>query len=520
MKVVSFVKLIFIGYCICFFGCSVALKDPSIPSKIEMQGKTDLKVAVYDFFDLTNGDHAGPGGSFAKYTNLNTILADITANSFKNSGYFKDVERIKQPFNKESISNHSYQYIVTAEIKKFKRGGSIHALNFINPIALFTFVCLPTGWGEISADAEVRVLLIDAQSNRQVDEITLTPKFGPEGLWSGWCYGQRDNRIAGETLIKLFGEDLSNKLNQSLKGNLGLMLLARDPSASKEFLPGFMQNTVANESKEFIPVVNSDVDALPIVKVKNRKNSHAIVIGIEKYRQKLPRASFAASDANTITSYLTKVLGYPEENVITLTNNNATKSDFEKYFERWLPNNVEEGGTVFVYYSGHGAPNPKSGDAYLVPFDGDPTFIDQTGYSLKRMYDALGRLKAKEVVVALDSCFSGVGEKSVLAEGARPLVMNLEKNTKIPANMVLISASTGDQISSTYKEKGHGLFTYYFLKGIKGVLEEDKYAALEIGELYNYLKPQVERISRKQYNSEQTPQMIAGDEKLKRLGLK
>jgi len=33
--------------------------------------------------------------------------------------------------------------------------------------------------------------------------------------------------------------------------------------------------------------------------------------------------------------------------------------DFVKYFEKWLPNNVEKDSTVFVYYSGHGAPDTK-----------------------------------------------------------------------------------------------------------------------------------------------------------------
>ena len=118
-----------------------------------------------------------------------------------------------------------------------------------------------------------------------------------------------------------------------------------------------------------------------------------------------PQADFATQDAQLVTDYLVKILGYSEENVVTLLNDRATNVDFVKYFEKWLPNNIEKGSTVFVYFSGHGAPNSKSGDAYLVPYDGDPSFIDETGYSLKRMYGALSKLPAKEIIVALDSCF-------------------------------------------------------------------------------------------------------------------
>lgn len=256
------------------------------------------------------------------------------------------------------------------------------------------------------------------------------------------------------------------------------------------------------------PSVKSDVDEVPSIKVKLNKNSYAIVIGIEQYRQRLPNADFAISDARLVSEYLSRVMGYPEENIVTLTNEHATKSDFEKYFEKWLINNAEKDGTVFIYYSGHGAPDPKTGGAYLVPYDGDPSFIAETGYSLKRMYDALGKLPAKEIIVALDSCFSGAGGRSVLAEGARPLVMNLQKSFVNAKNMTIMTASSGDQISSTYKERGHGLFTYFFLKGIKNedVVKND--GSITPKDLFSYIKPEVERIARKQYNNEQTPQLI------------
>ena len=258
-------------------------------------------------------------------------------------------------------------------------------------------------------------------------------------------------------------------------------------------------------------MIRSDVDDLPTSKAKPNKNAYAIVIGIEQYRQKLPKADFATSDAKLVSEYLAKVIGYPEQNIITLTGEHAAKSDLEKYFEKWLWNNVEKDSTVFVYFSGHGAPNPQTGDAYLVPYDGDPAFIEETGYSLKRMYAALGKLPAKEIVVALDSCFSGAGGRSVIAKGARPLVMNLGNSAVGSKNITVMSASSSQQISSTYDEKGHGLFTYFLLKGIKNedVVRPD--GSIKMDDLFGYLKPQVERIARKQYNNEQSPQLMGAN---------
>lgn len=271
---------------------------------------------------------------------------------------------------------------------------------------------------------------------------------------------------------------------------------------------------VSKPSQEVFSITKSDIDELPSVKVKQNKNAYAIVIGIESYRQKLPKADYAVADAKIMTEYLTKVMGYPEENVVTLTNDRASLTDFIKYFEKWLPNNVEKDSTVFIYYSGHGAPNTKTGDAYLVPYDGDPSFIEQTGYPLNKLYESLNKLQAKEVIVALDSCFSGAGGKSVIAKGARPLVMNLEHDIKkLSKNMIVMSASSGDQTSSTYEEKGHGLFTFFMLKGIKNEGDTNKDGHIEIGELFNYIKPQVEKVARKVYNNEQTPQLIAPEKK-------
>jgi hypothetical protein len=297
---------------------------------------------------------------------------------------------------------------------------------------------------------------------------------------------------------------------------IGVLDRHRDQQAAMEFLYGLKKEMADSTQQKGVqttaldkepPTIKSDVDELPLVNVKPNKTSYAIVIGIENYRQKLPKADFATHDARTMTEYLTKALGYREENVITLLNDHATYVDLVKYLEKWLPNNVENGGSVFVYYSGHGAPNAKTGDAYLVPYDGDPTFIAETGYSLARLYESLGKLKAKEIVIVLDSCFSGGGGRSVLAKGAKPLVITMN-TPNIKKNLAVMTASSGDQISSAYEEQGHGLFTYYMLKGIKNENVTRPDGSIKLDDLFNYVKPQVERIARKQFNNEQTPQLI------------
>lgn len=75
--------------------------------------------------------------------------------------------------------------------------------------------------------------------------------------------------------------------------------------------------------------------------------------------------------------------------------------------------------------------------------------------------------------------------------------MKLQGTLALPRNMVVMSAARGDQASTTYDEKGHGLFTYFLLKGIKHEDVTTKDGSLEVGDLFSYVKPQVERIARK-----------------------
>ncbi|TSA00842.1 MAG: caspase family protein [Nitrospiraceae bacterium] len=265
-------------------------------------------------------------------------------------------------------------------------------------------------------------------------------------------------------------------------------------------------------------ILASDVDTLPSATAKQKKNAYAVVIGIEQYRQKLPRADFAAHDAKIVGEYLTKVMGYPEENVVVRLNDKAAKTDLEKYLEEWLQGKVKANDSVFVYYSGHGAPNTKTGEPYLVPYDGDPAFIESTTYPLKRLYAAMDKLPAKEVVVMLDSCFSGAGGRSVIAKGMRPMMLSIENPVLASGKTMVLAASSGTQTSSTFEEKSHGLLTYYFLKGLQGDGDLNKDGKIDMAELYEYVRPNVERIARNQYNNEQTPQLLASPDLLRKGG--
>jgi len=232
-----------------------------------------------------------------------------------------------------------------------------------------------------------------------------------------------------------------------------------------------------------------------------RPDDFALVIGIEDY-ESVPKADYGVRDARAVRRHL-EALGWPARNIVSLEGQAATGNKLKSYLQEWLPLNVKPDTTLFVYYSGHGAPDPKSGDAYLVPWDGDPKFLKSTAYPLKQLYAELAALKVKRVIVALDACFSGAGGRSVLAKGARPLVVQVADGVPASENLTVLAAASGDEITGTLDEQGHGMFTYYLLKGLSGAAKDASGAVTPKG-LYDYVKPRVEDESRRQ-NRAQTP---------------
>lgn len=247
---------------------------------------------------------------------------------------------------------------------------------------------------------------------------------------------------------------------------------------------------------------SSDVDS-PTYVAEEKADNFAVVVGIEKYSS-IPDAAFAERDAEAMHKHLI-ALGYPERNILYLAGEQATRSAIQKYVEVWLPKNIKADSQIFFYFSGHGAPDPASKQAYLVPWDGDPKFLENTGYPIAKLYKSLGALKARKVLVALDSCFSGAGGRSVLAQGTRPLVMKID--TSLPPgseNLAILSASAGDQITGADNAQGHGLFTYYLLRTLNRTGGK-----ASVKDAFAAMVPDVEDAARRQ-NRTQTPQLVSG----------
>lgn len=271
------------------------------------------------------------------------------------------------------------------------------------------------------------------------------------------------------------------------------------------------QNAVSEQAgeqqnNEVRPKSDVDDNIPTITKVVNEK-TFVLIIANENY-QEVAKVPYTINDGEIFAEYCKKTLGIPDTNISFVKD--ATANNMKREV-RWLTQVLEQyngEAKAIVYYAGHGIPDESTKDAYLLPVDGygdDPS----TGYSLNDLYKNLNEVPSKSILVFLDACFSGANRDGGMLASARGVAIKAKPTAPV-GNMVVFSAAQGDETAYPYKEKGHGLFTYYLLKK----LQETK-GDVTLGELNEYITDQVGKqsivINRKSQTPTLTSSPVVGD---------
>ncbi len=244
-----------------------------------------------------------------------------------------------------------------------------------------------------------------------------------------------------------------------------------------------------------------DVDNdIPVTKEQNI-NTFAFIIGNEDYSLGgSANVSYAANDALVFKQYCHKTLGIPEANIKCYTNQTLGLMRRAIRLMKQTANvNNKKDCRIIFYYSGHGIPNEATKDAFLVPVDADGRYTEDC-YSLNELYRELGSLPVKKVYAFLDACFSGAQRGDGMLMAARGMALVPKKENPQGSNMVIFSAATGDETAYPYKDKKHGMFTYYLLN----MLYRTK-GSCNIGELGSYIEKKVKEKSIAINSKQQTP---------------
>ena len=246
----------------------------------------------------------------------------------------------------------------------------------------------------------------------------------------------------------------------------------------------------------------------------NRANAIAVVIGNKDYsRANLPSVEYALRDAQVMTEYLVKALGFSQKNIIYLEN--ATTARFNEVFGsrdnfagRLYSFVTPDVSDVYIYYSGHGAPDLKSKGAYFVPVDADPNYLALSGYAIDIFYKNLSHLPARSITVVLDTCFSGNSAGGALFKNVNPTAAPVARTAPLLEHVTIFASAGEGQVSSWFYEQRHSLYTYFFLKGLSGVADANQDGLISASELHSYLLSTVPVYARKLSGQEQVPVLI------------
>ena len=243
-------------------------------------------------------------------------------------------------------------------------------------------------------------------------------------------------------------------------------------------------------------LVDSDI----IVNPQTKENTFAVVIGNENY-QRVAMVEYALNDARIFTEYCKKTLGIPDQNVRVYED--ATYGSFISAISdiKNIAQAYEGDLQVIFYYAGHGVPNEKTKEAYLLPVDADGMHIEAC-YPLSKLFQELGGMGAKNVVVLLDACFSGSKRGEGMLATARGVAIKSKSDTP-QDNMVVVSAAQGDETAFPYHKKKHGMFTYFLLKKLR----ETK-GQCTLGELATYIQKNVKQQAVVINRKPQTPTVL------------
>lgn len=233
----------------------------------------------------------------------------------------------------------------------------------------------------------------------------------------------------------------------------------------------------------------------------------AVIIGISDYKDsRIAGLRYSAADARAFNKWLVSQKGgrYAPSRVKMFLDSKATAQNIRNALFNWLGQALEE-DTVMIYFAGHGSPQSPDypQNLFLLPYDAQYDDVATTGFPMWDIETALKRfIKARKVVVIADACHSGgIGQSFDIARRAtrgitiNPISSGIQNLSKIGDGIAVISASDDRQFSQEGKNwgGGHGVFTYFLLKGLNGEADYNKDGHITLGELIPYLSEQVRR---------------------------
>jgi hypothetical protein len=225
-------------------------------------------------------------------------------------------------------------------------------------------------------------------------------------------------------------------------------------------------------------------------------SSYALVVGIDTYAH-WPRLEYAAKDAASMA----ELLEQKHFQVTILTNHQATRRNILKQLET-IRRSVDANSRVVFYFAGHGQTEDLPGGrerGYIVPVDADEYDWKRTMLPMDRLNRTIRDFEAKHILLAFDSCYSGLGLSRSIKRRVKQDSVYITKMMQTRSIQVLTAGSRSEQ---ALEAAGHGLFTDHLLAALAGAADINADGHITATEIYATLRPSIT----KQSHSRQTPQ--------------
>lgn len=185
---------------------------------------------------------------------------------------------------------------------------------------------------------------------------------------------------------------------------------------------GIKANAPAGAAQASPPAATGAAE--PASATAGRPGDRALLIGIDQY--KLPKLRLRGStvDVANMRRVLTERMGFSPGAIMTLTNDEASRTRILGAIDDWLIAGSRPGARVILYYSGHGyyqrdidGDEADGFDEAIVPYDAEPIDTAQDPVLMRNLIiddeinQRLKQLRDRKVEVILDSCFSGTATR-------------------------------------------------------------------------------------------------------------
>ncbi|HEY2933111.1 MAG TPA: DEAD/DEAH box helicase [Acidobacteriota bacterium] len=225
----------------------------------------------------------------------------------------------------------------------------------------------------------------------------------------------------------------------------------------------------------------------------------SVFIGIDRYQSSLiSNLSCSVRDAKALHGLFGDAFGTSES--LLLTNELATRSAILKGIQNLQLASPDD--VVVIGFSGHG-----SDSHHLITYDADPLTLDATAIHLDELTDLFSRIPAANLVLLLDCCFAGgAGSKVFHAPVAAKAPASAEAllNKISGRGRIIFTAATADQEAIEDRRRGHGLFTFYVIEGLRGAPEIVKAGSIPVLSLLQFVSQSVIEAAR-QIRHQQEP---------------